>query len=248
VRLALALVLFAATARAAGSDACLDAYEQGQVLRQDGKLRAAREKLLVCAAASCPRVTTTDCARWLGETDQSLPTIVVHATDASGRELVDVQTTFDGALLAPRADGRAVAVDPGEHVLRFERADAPPIERRFVFREGEKDRAIGVQWEVGPEPSRGPPPAALVTGSVAAVFLVSFAVLGIKGYADAQTLRDSCVPHCSGDAVSRVDRELLFADLSLGVAVVAAGITAWLWLSRPSATATARKLSPGFTF
>jgi hypothetical protein len=228
----------ASSARAAGSEECLAAYEQGQVLRQDGRLRAAREKLLVCAAATCPRVTTTDCARWLAETDQSIPTIVIHATDPDARELVDVSTSLDGATLAPRADGRAVAVDPGEHVLRFERAGAPAIERRFVFREGEKDRAIAVRWEAAEKPRGGPPTAAIVLGSVAAVAAVSFAVLGIKGYADAQTLKGSCVPHCSEPAVSRVDHELLAADVSLGVAVIAAGLAAWLWLSRPSAPHT----------
>ena len=33
---------------------CIEAHEQSQILRRDGRLRAAREELAVCASAACP--------------------------------------------------------------------------------------------------------------------------------------------------------------------------------------------------
>jgi hypothetical protein len=53
-------------------DACFDAYEQAQRLRNDEHLRAARDRLATCAHAACPAFVRSDCAAWLGEVEAEL--------------------------------------------------------------------------------------------------------------------------------------------------------------------------------
>ena len=49
-------------------------------------------------------------------------------------------------------------VDPGERRFRFEHASHPAIERSVVVTEGEKLRAIDVEFDVAPTPSTPEPP------------------------------------------------------------------------------------------
>src|SRR5580700_6433528 len=79
---------------------CVAANDAAQDLRQSGKLRQAREKLAVCAAASCPGIVRDDCTQRLAEVDSAMPHIVFSARDPAGNDLVDVKVTIDGAPLA----------------------------------------------------------------------------------------------------------------------------------------------------
>src|SRR5580765_5052723 len=79
---------------AAGSNddkkACIASSEKAQQLRADGKLLASRQELLVCARDVCPGVVRKDCAKWLGELEDALPSIVLGAKDGKGHDLEDV--------------------------------------------------------------------------------------------------------------------------------------------------------------
>src|ERR1700722_13856200 len=73
---------------------CIDAHAQAQVLRRDGKLRAAREQLVLCATPDCPRLVSDDCTTWLNEIGNEMPSVVIAARQAgheigAGRGLVD---------------------------------------------------------------------------------------------------------------------------------------------------------------
>src|SRR5579863_10550700 len=72
---------------------CAAASNQAQDLRSANKLRAARAQLLTCVRDVCPGMVRNDCAQWIGEVDQAMPTIVVSATDGSGHDLADVKVT-----------------------------------------------------------------------------------------------------------------------------------------------------------
>jgi len=48
----------------------------------------------------------------------------VRAEDTTGADTLAVRVTIDGQLLAETLDGKAVPIDPGEHVVRFELAGA----------------------------------------------------------------------------------------------------------------------------
>ncbi|MGK3962733.1 hypothetical protein WMF38_00910 [Sorangium sp. So ce118] len=143
--LAAALSLAGADARAQPSKrACAAAYERAQGLRRDGKLIAAREALIACSQPTCPAAAVADCGPWLAEVEKSLPSVVIAARDAGGRERLDVRVLVDGRLLAAALDGKALPVDPGPHTFRYEPAGGPAVEERVLIREGEKNRAITV--------------------------------------------------------------------------------------------------------
>jgi hypothetical protein len=71
-----------------------------------------------------------------------------------------VAVRLDGAPLVASLDGRAIAVEPGTHSIRFETAGKPPVEKSFVFREGEKDRRISVTLSAGAAAAAAAGPAA----------------------------------------------------------------------------------------
>ncbi|WP_437627850.1 hypothetical protein [Sorangium sp. So ce1151] len=154
--LAAALSLAGIDARAQPSKrACAAAYERAQGLRRDGKLIAAREALIACSQPTCPAAAVADCGPWLAEVEKSLPSVVIAARDAGGRERLDVRVFVDGRLLAAALDGKALPVDPGPHTFRYEPAGGPAVEERVLIREGEKNRAITVI--LGAPPGGAPP-------------------------------------------------------------------------------------------
>ncbi|WP_437878852.1 hypothetical protein [Sorangium sp. So ce513] len=156
--LAAALALSAAGAAHArpSKRACAAAYERAQGLRRDGRLLEAREALIACSQPACPAAAVADCGPWLAEVEQSLPSVVLAAKDADGRERLDVRVLVDGRLLAATLDGKALPVDPGLRTFRFEPATGQAVEQRVLIREGEKNRAITAT--LGP-PAAGAPGA-----------------------------------------------------------------------------------------
>jgi hypothetical protein len=121
---------------------CAAAAEDGQRLAAEGKLSSAREKLLSCARPQCRSLISKDCQKWLEEVDERTPTIVVAAVDTNGKDVVDVRVLIDGVVLAEHFDGRALAIDPGAHVIRVETASGLEAEERLMAREGEKERIV----------------------------------------------------------------------------------------------------------
>ncbi|WP_437321676.1 hypothetical protein [Sorangium sp. So ce385] len=171
VAVAAALALTGARAHAQPHKrACAAAYERAQGLRRDGKLLAAREALIACSQPTCPAAAVADCGPWLAEVEKSLPTVVIAARDAHGRERLDVRVLVDGRPLAAALDGKALPVDPGPHTFRYEPASGPAVEERVLIREGEKNRPITVTLGASSAgaPASPPPPAAPTPASTAA--------------------------------------------------------------------------------
>lgn len=217
--------------------ACVAAYADGQKARDEGKLRAAKAAFEVCADSECPGVTKKDCAVWFGEVDAALPSLSLAAKDGAGGDLVDVAVTIDGQPLAERLDGKAVSVDPGSHVLRFEKAGEPPVTREIVVREGEKARkvevVIGAPAKPPPPPPRGGgaiSPATWVLGGVGVAGLATFGVLGGLGLAERSDAESTCAPRCSDAVVDPIRAKFIGADvaLSVGLASLAAGLVVGL--------------------
>jgi len=144
--------------QALGDDAaCINAVEQGLTLRQKGQLREALKVLTTCSEPACPAELRTECTQRIDAIGLAMPTLVLAAKDGAGNDLFDVKVTMDGALLVDSLDGRPVSVDPGEHDFRFETPGQPPVERKLVLREGEKNRSEVVV--LGPP---APPAASVV--------------------------------------------------------------------------------------
>jgi len=220
---------------------CLDAYTRSQPLRRDGKLSEARKALLICARDPCPKQLQPDCVGWLDEVANAIPSIVLGAKDAAGRDLTRVQVLIDGRSLASELDGRALEIDPGSHVLRFE-SEGRHVEQTLVVREGDKQRRVNVTFPTAkphvsrqPRPeadvaSTGPAPLAWVLGGVGVVALGSFAYFGATGVADRSRL-ESCKPNCATDDVTSVNRKFWIANVSLAIAAVSLGAATYLFVS-----------------
>src|SRR5271163_1557459 len=71
--------------------ACIAASEDAQQLKLDGKLTQARQRLFACARAECPAVVRQDCAQWIAQVNAELPTVVLGARDAEGRDLIEAR-------------------------------------------------------------------------------------------------------------------------------------------------------------
>jgi len=125
--------------------ACLDGADEGQKLRDSGAYLEARERFIACAADECPGEVRKGCIGWLGELDKLIPTVVFGAR-AHDKEVSDVRVTIDGVVAAERIDGKPVALDPGEHHFRFERAGDAEVDQTAVLMAGEKERPITVRF------------------------------------------------------------------------------------------------------
>ncbi|MBN2196339.1 MAG: hypothetical protein JW751_26230 [Polyangiaceae bacterium] len=126
---------------------CISAHERATKLQGERKLRSAREQYVVCASASCPSEVRDECAQAVAEVNRALPTVVFAVRDAQGHDLAEVNVTMDGKTLVDRLDGAAIEVDPGEHEFSFAVPGVESVVRKFVVREGEKERRE--QIEVG---------------------------------------------------------------------------------------------------
>jgi len=171
--------------------ACIDSSDRGQVAREAGRRIEARERFVACAKEGCPGPIRRDCSGWLADVEARIPTIALRARDGAGRDLVQVRVLDGASVVADRIDGRAIAVDPGVHDLRFEREGFPAMTIRLVVREGEKQRAVDVSWPAPAPPSAKPnpdealappwpaiPTVAWILGGVGVVALGGFGWLG----------------------------------------------------------------------
>jgi serine/threonine-protein kinase len=101
---------------------------------------------------SCPTDIHEECIRHIPQIDAATPTIVFAGVDVSGRDTTAVAVTMDGELLTRHLDGRAIAIDPGEHTFRIEAAGQAAIEKKLRIQEGEKNRYVRFDFGALPPP------------------------------------------------------------------------------------------------
>lgn len=242
------LVLASAEPAWAEAKTCGAAYEEAQVARSESRLRAARDELASCMRAECPEFVRNDCARWLNEVELALPSVVLVAKRGA-TELEDVRVLLDGAPLLERIDGKAVAVDPGRHVLRFELAGRAPEDMEVIIHEGDKNRVLEASF---PDEARPALPASLPPGRAAEApnRVVPYALLGVSalgvagftsfallGNADKHELERTCSPSCSMGQVSALHTKYVIADVSLATGGVALGVASYLLFTGSSESA-----------
>jgi hypothetical protein len=258
---ALALALAPASADAAPTQrkACFTSYEQVQVAMKRSRLLEAREAASACLSDTCPSALRSDCGQWLKEIEARLPSIVVEARTTSGKPVAGARVMLDGLDWKDRRDGLVSEVDPGDHIVRVERADAPPTEVHVVVAEGKKAQRVVVEVpdkaadepKTEDDPNRTPvplkdvpPPTARERAPVpVSVFVFAgISVLALGGFSffavtgkNAEHGLETCSPHCSDDQVSPVRQRYIAADIFLGVSVVALGIAAYSLFTRGDA-------------
>ncbi|MDI1428850.1 hypothetical protein [Polyangium sorediatum] len=255
---AAATIPLAAPASATTKKECVASYEQTQSLRKEGKLAQAREAALVCSDNTCPRVVRGDCAEWLAEIEKSLPTVVLVARDDKGDETADVRVFEGDKLVRDRLDGKAMPMDPGEHVLRFERDGAEPVTRKVIVHEGDKLVRIEASFKKepkAPEPSpedekgSGVPIAPIVIGGVGLLGLGAAGVIGLLALSAKSDLEASCAPRCTDAAVDPVRTKLLAADITAGASLALLGAAAVVYfVSKPKPTDEQKSAMPRLEF
>jgi hypothetical protein len=239
--LVLAIVALAPSARADDVDVCVEGADKAQQLRDQAKLIEARDQLIACAASSCPSAVAKQCAKWLHEVDEAVPTIALRVRSPAGGDVADAEVTLDGAARPGALEGKPIALDPGAHKLAFKRGDET-AEATIVVRAGEKNRLVDVTL-VAPASTTttiAPPPPVVVeehqgfrfpwtTGVSLGVAVASFvgtAALVAVANSDAGTLRSTCAPTCATSDVDAAHTKLVAANVTLGVGIASVALAA----------------------
>jgi hypothetical protein len=259
---AVASALLPRTGRADDA-ACIAASEQSLTVRKQGQLHEALKALALCAAEACPAEVKAECARRIGEVNAAMPTLILAAKDGAGNDLVDVKVSMDGAPLVSSLDGRPVSVDPGAHTFTFEAAGQPPVEKKLVLGEGEKDRREAVV--IGPPPPAYvstapatpalPPPheagwstnktLAVVAGGLGVVGLGVGATLGAFALSSQNREKSDCsTSACPNRDQANADYNTASQDATGStIACIAGGVLvatgAVLWFTAPKESASA---------
>ena len=163
--------------------ACIAADTDGQALRMNGALRAARRRFTACSVDSCPKMVRDDCLERIRELTKTQPWVIFDATNGRGGVLHEVKVFLDNGLLTERLDGRPIGVEPGEHTFTFRALGRFGGELKLTLREGAweqhpvvlKTFAPGLVVEAdapvatadAPPPVKVPPP--VVAGHVALI-------------------------------------------------------------------------------
>lgn len=219
---------------------CIAAHVEAQRLQRSAKLRDARAALVRCSDPACPSVLVQECTELFNKLDGAVPSLVFVARDPDGKDVADARVLDGDAVILERLDGKAIEVDPGEHVFRIESAGLPPVERKLVVREGDKLRRVEVQLG-GPkgdpvvvETERDVTPAFWVVGSAGIAGLALFGGLAGAGLAKKNDLDDrACAPRCPTEDVDEVRSLFLGADISLGLGLTALAIAPILYFTSP---------------
>lgn len=242
-----ASMLVAPSAFAADAKTCAESFDKGQALRRENKLRSAREALLDCSTPACPAMMMKDCSDLLLEIEQSMPSIVVTAKDASGVDAIAVKVIADGVVLTTSLDGKAIVMDPGVHAMRFEMAGATPVERQIVVREGQKAQSVEVVLDANPpkpapavtpeqpkEPTDKPPPESSATSmrwasiALAGAGVVSIGVGSVFGLVASSKWSDAksqCGSGCGPGSDAYDSRSAARTDATIStVSFVAGGV------------------------
>jgi hypothetical protein len=196
-------LLSPAVAHADSADQCIAAAEQSQPLRQDGKLRAAREKLIACSRPDCPSVVRTDCTKWMADLDALMPTVVVRAVDSTGADVAGVRVSVDGEVLAALPEGREIEIDPGTHALRFEHEGYAAVDQQIVVRESERHRILSVSFAAGSAPSAAAP----------------------------SSLAGASSPTSPGGEVAPAGRSRVLPIVLVGAGAVGLGVASYFWIA-----------------
>ncbi len=247
--LAAALVLASATAGAdetasavAPKAECVSQLDRAQSLHTARKFREARASYLACSAAACPDVLREDCSKSLVELDGTMPTVVFSAR-ADGRDVTDARVLLDGEAISSALDGHAVTLDPGTHVVRFEREGGGVSEMRIVAREGEKNRSVSATFmtttPAAPEKAtqvesgRRFPLLPVILGGTGLLALGGSFYVRLNADSDADRLRSSCAPSCDQSSRDALSDKLVVANVALGVGIGAIALAAATWLFDP---------------
>ncbi|MGC4089093.1 MAG: hypothetical protein QM756_14660 [Polyangiaceae bacterium] len=107
---------------------CATAFEQAQRFRNETKYIAANQEVLKCANPKCGDALFQECTKMYSELQAAMPTVVFGAREGSKNdELFDVAVSVDGQPVVDQLDGKAIPIDPGNHMFKFTSPKFPPV-------------------------------------------------------------------------------------------------------------------------
>jgi hypothetical protein len=247
-------------ARADGVDtkkSCVSSFERAQRLRASTRLRDSREALIECSKEACPNLIRRDCTQWMGEVLASLPSVVFGAQDAEGKDVAAVRVSVDGVVVQERLEGKAIPLDPGLHVVRYELADGTMLEDKVLVREGEKNRALMARFsrsssgqaatlpttplspslEPGPDGSPRSSPTnlivAIASGALGLGALGASLAFDVTGTSEAHALPCATARDCTDSQIEPARQKYEYADILLGVGAAAVALGVVVLAVRP---------------
>ncbi len=223
---------------ATSKEECAKAHDQAQRLQLDGKLKAARERAMFCAAEACPALVRRECITIAEELVRKQPSVLVSVRVA-GADVTGAKVQLDGDEFV--VTGRPVTVDPGEHVVVATLEDGRRLQSRFLAMVGEQERAIALEAPAL-EPAREPPRAetaaaeaarppsrrpigVVISSFVTAGLLASFIGFSLHGRSLEDQAAASCLGACPPERLAPIRQDYAVGDLSLLGAVIALGVT-----------------------
>jgi hypothetical protein len=234
---------------------CLESHHQAQQAQNEGKLVHARGLASTCTSLACPGLVITDCARWLNDLDQRIPSVVFEVR-VDGQPNLTAVIMADGNRVGEWTRGESLRLDPGEHQFRFELAPFQPIIQNILLAEGMRYRIVPAEFKTPTQPTlaatapsatttaapvtQPPPPMERPTPvmvypllGVGVLGALGFTAFGLIGKSKQSDLAGSCKPNCSDSDLKPMKTAYLVGDLSLGIgaaSLIAAGV---LYLARP---------------
>ena len=221
-------------------DACVEASEAAQALRDEGKYLLARKNLLLCARDVCPAAVRRDCLSELDRLDAATPSVVFSVSGVAPDRVPGVKISVQGHDETYGVTGRPVQVDPGPHSIRFG-LDEDTVELSVVFKAGDANRPVEGAF-AKPDQTRGA--ASSVTPSTdspddagpnwlgyslvgaGALALGGMTVLWVRGRGELEDLREGCgaTQSCDEGDVDSARNTILLGDVIGGVGVLAIGV------------------------
>lgn len=263
--LAVALVVVPAEARAdapSTSARCVALADEGQYVRDHGKLLEARRAFSGCAEEGCPTVVRQACHDWLEDVDRRLPTVKVTVVDARGGPRA-AEVRLDGQPLAAGDASGPFPVEPGFHVFSATSPGLAPTRAEIRLEPGQKDVVVKLVLEQpkGPEERRDPnrvlpepteksvPLATWILGGVAVASGTASIVFWQDAVSRGDDLRAGCAPGCTDEEIAPVGRSLTVSHVALGVAAGSAvAALAWYVFTPPKARRSAQPGAAVFRF
>jgi hypothetical protein len=204
------------------------------------------------------------------DVNAQIPTILFAAKDPTGADTGAVKVSMDGSVLAERLEGNAIPIDPGEHTFTFELAGQPPVTRKLVIQEGQRDRRELVTFGTPAAAPAAPPAAvapgseappadsgglgtqkilAIVAGGVGVVGLGLGSIFGLEAMSKKNDAQSACPDKCaSDDGVNKWNDAASAGNVAtIGFIIGGVGLVggAVLWLTAPSAGAAKTQVGLG---
>ncbi len=138
--------------------ACSDAYDKVQDLRDAGKLEEAIQQADICSRDTCSKAERDDCTKWDADLVARESSVVLEIVDTSGAPVTSGTVSLDGARWLDHVDAAPHVIPQGSHTLEVLVPRASPGRVTIAIQEGEKNRKVTISITTASLPVEEPIP------------------------------------------------------------------------------------------